>query len=58
VTVHDRITVDYVRQLIREDQENVAVDRLRGLIAEGLSSGPVVPITKNYWTVKRSKLLK
>ena len=49
---------DYVRQLIRDHQQRVAVDQLRGLIAEGLASGPAVPITKKYWAAKRKKLVK
>ncbi len=49
---------DYVRHLIRDHQKRVAVDHLRGLIAEGLASGTVVPITKKYWAAKRKKLIE
>ena len=31
---------EYIRDLIRKDQEEQAVQRLRGLIEEGLASGP------------------
>jgi antitoxin ParD1/3/4 len=48
---------DYVGHLIRDHQGNVAVDHLRKLIAEGLASGPVIPITKEYWAAKRKKLI-
>ncbi len=34
-------TSEYIRHLIRKDQEEQAVQRLRGLIEEGLASGPV-----------------
>lgn len=37
-------TSDYVRELIRERQKREAEDHLRGLIAEGLASGPAVPV--------------
>jgi antitoxin ParD1/3/4 len=33
-------TSEYLRELIRRDQEALAKTRLRELIAEGLSSGP------------------
>jgi antitoxin ParD1/3/4 len=33
-------TSEYLRELIRRDQEEQARNRLRELIAEGLSSGP------------------
>ena len=33
-------TSEYLRELIRRDQEQQAAARLRGLITEGLESGP------------------
>ena len=33
-------TSEYIRDLLRKDQEEQAVQRLRGLIEEGLASGP------------------
>lgn len=33
-------TSEYIRDLIRKDQEAQAIQRLRGLIEEGLASGP------------------
>lgn len=33
-------TSEYLRELIRRDQEQQAATRLRDLIAEGLASGP------------------
>jgi antitoxin ParD1/3/4 len=38
-------TSDYVRDLIRQRRRQKAEDFLRALIAEGLASGPAVPVT-------------
>jgi antitoxin ParD1/3/4 len=38
-------TSEYLRDLIRRDQHEQAVRRLRELIAEGLESGPATPLT-------------
>ncbi|MEN4952522.1 type II toxin-antitoxin system ParD family antitoxin [Stenotrophomonas sp. TWI819] len=38
-------TSDYVRDLIRQRQRQKAEELLRRLIAEGLTSGPSVPVT-------------
>lgn len=38
-------TSDYVRDLIRQRQRQKAEELLRRLIAEGLASGPGVPVT-------------
>lgn len=38
-------TSEYLRELIRRDQEEQAKKRLRELIEEGLSSGPGQPLT-------------
>lgn len=47
---------DYVRDLIRDHQKQVAVQHLRSLIAEGLNSGPGVVADKSFWAAKRKKL--
>ena len=47
---------DYVRELIRDDQQRVAAEQLRTLIAEGLASGAPVAADKKYWAAKRKKL--
>jgi antitoxin ParD1/3/4 len=39
-------TSEYIRELIRKDQEEDAKRRLRNLIEEGLRSGPGTPWTK------------
>jgi len=38
-------TSEYLRELIRRDQQHVAERRLRGLIADGLESGDGRPAT-------------
>jgi len=38
-------TSEYLRELIRRDQEQQATARLRGLIADGLASGDGRPVT-------------
>ena len=39
-------TSEYIRDLIRKDQEEEAKKRLRNLIEEGLASGPARPLTQ------------
>ncbi len=36
---------EYLRDLVRRDQEAQAAKRLRELIGEGLASGPATPLT-------------
>lgn len=40
-------TSEYIRDLVRRDQEEQARKRLRDLIEEGLASGPGLPRTKS-----------
>ncbi|MGH8040936.1 MAG: type II toxin-antitoxin system ParD family antitoxin [Rudaea sp.] len=47
---------DYVRELIRNHQQRVAVDQLRTLIGEGLASGAPQAVDKKYWAAKRKQL--
>ena len=47
---------DYVRELIREDQQRLAAEQLRTLIAEGLASGAPAPVDRKYWAAKRKQL--
>lgn len=42
-------TSEYIRHLIRKDQEEQARAELRALIAEGLASGPPAPMTSADW---------
>ena len=39
-------TSEYVRELIRKDQREQTIARLRALVEEGLASGPAVPDTQ------------
>jgi len=46
-TGHYGNTSEYIRDLIRKDQEDEAKKRLRALIEEGLQSGPATPWTEH-----------
>jgi antitoxin ParD1/3/4 len=39
-------TSEYIRDLVRKDQQEQARNRLRALIEEGLASGPARPLTQ------------
>jgi len=39
-------TSEYIRDLVRKDQQEQARNRLRALIEEGLISGPARPLTQ------------
>ena len=47
-------TSEYVRDLIRKDQGEQAITRLRALVEEGLASGPAVPDSKADWDELRA----
>ena len=47
-------TSEYVRELIRKDQRDQAIARLRELVEEGLASGPATPDTQADWDDLRS----
>lgn len=42
-------TSEYVRELIRRDQREQDVLRLRAMLQEGLTSGPAVADTREDW---------
>jgi antitoxin ParD1/3/4 len=46
-------TSEYLRDLIRRDQEAQAAKRLRALIEEGLNSGPGRELTETDWSALR-----
>jgi antitoxin ParD1/3/4 len=48
-------TSEYLRELIRRDQEQQAAGRLRALIAEGLESGPGRLVTDDVITDLRDR---
>ena len=49
-------TSEYLRDLIRRDQEAQAAQRLRALIEEGLASGPATPLTALDLDAMRERL--
>lgn len=48
-------TSDYVRELIRERQRRSAEEHLRNLIAEGLASGPAMPVDEAWFEGMRKR---
>lgn len=50
-------TSEYLRELIRRDRREQAVDRLRALVIEGLESGDPVPLTEDRVRRLRRKAL-
>ena len=47
---------EYVRDLIRHDQERQAQERLEGLLLEGVKSGPASYLTKRDWAELRTEV--
>ena len=45
---------EYLRELIRRDQERQAQERLEELLLEGVKSGPASPLTKKDWAELRA----
>lgn len=50
-------TSEYIRELIRRDQEEQAKKRLRGLIQEGIESGPGRNLTPKVAAELRKRAL-
>ena len=48
-------TSDYMRDLIRQRQREMAAEFLRRLIAEGMASGPAEPIEPDYFERMRER---
>ena len=46
---------EYLRDLVRRDQEARAAQRLRELIEEGMASGPARSMTDADWTELRAR---
>jgi antitoxin ParD1/3/4 len=42
-------TSEYIRELIRRDQREHGIERLRALVMEGLASGPATPDSEADW---------
>lgn len=49
---------EYIRHLIRQEQEKEAQKRLEALLIEGLDSGNPIEITDEWWENKRTELAK
>ena len=49
---------EYIRHLIRQEQENVESKRLETLLLEGLDSGDNIEISKEWWENKREELMQ
>ncbi len=49
---------EYIRHLIRQEQEKQAQKRLEALLIEGLDSGDPIEITDEWWENKRTELAK
>lgn len=47
---------EYLRDLVRRDQEAQAAKRLRELIQEGLASGPAAPLTDTDIAAVRARI--
>jgi antitoxin ParD1/3/4 len=47
---------EYVRELIRSDQKHRQEERIDALLLEGLDSGELIEVTKEYWEAKKRKL--
>ena len=51
-------TSEYLRELIRRDRHEQAINRLRTLVAEGLESGDPVPLTDDRVERLRHKAMR
>ncbi len=49
---------EYLRELIRRDQERQAQERLEQLLLDGIRSGPASPLTKSDWAELRADVTK
>ncbi len=47
---------EYLRELIRRDQERQAQGRLEALLLEGVKSGTASPLTKQDWKELRTEV--
>jgi antitoxin ParD1/3/4 len=49
---------EYIRHLIRQEQERTASRRLEELLLEGLDSGDLIEVTDEWWEQKRVQLME
>ncbi len=48
---------EYIRDLIRRDQERAEQEHLEKLLLEGLNSGPAIEVTPEFWEEKKRKFM-
>ncbi len=51
-------TSEYIKHLISQEVERVALARLETLLLEGLDSGESIEVTDEWWKQKRTQLLE
>ena len=49
---------EYIRDLIRQAQKQVAQEKLDSLLLEGLESGKSIEVTDEWWQEKQERLIK
>lgn len=49
---------EYIRHLIRKEQEAIESKRLEALLIEGLESGEPIEINEEWWENKRAELMQ
>ncbi|MDG3008107.1 ribbon-helix-helix domain-containing protein [Paludisphaera mucosa] len=49
---------EYIRELIRADQEGEAEERIDAPLLEGLDSGRPIAVTAEYWEQKKRRLVE
>lgn len=49
---------EYIRHLIRQEQERLEQKRLETLLLEGLDSGEPIEISEQWWENKREQLMQ
>ena len=49
---------EYIRHLIRQDQEKAEKKQIEKLLLEGLNSGESVEITDDWWSQKLTELME
>jgi antitoxin ParD1/3/4 len=48
---------EYIRELIRRDQDRAVQERLERLLLEGLESGDPIEVTPEFWERKKKELI-
>jgi antitoxin ParD1/3/4 len=50
-------TSEYIRSLIRQDNERKNKEHLDNLLLQGLASGELIEVTEEWWDEKRAALM-